>query len=457
MAGPVFYTDLYGGEGNVPDYYNGKVIIYDWMRGWMKAATFSEEGKLIGLEPFAPNIEVNNLIDLEMGPDGKLYLLEYGSGWFAANDDSGLSFISYNEGNQPPKIAGFSADVNSGKAPLAVKLSADASDLEGGQLTYLWNFGDGNSEETTVDSIDYIYSDAGLYEATVEVRDDKNMKAKSNILSIVSGNTRPEVTIKIDGGNSSFFMPGNPVNYEVVVSDADETTIDPSKILVTAEYMDGYDEVELSMGHQEFSTIALGEALSTSLICKTCHKAVEASIGPTYTDIGKKYADKDDAIDYLQGKMISGGSGIWGEVVMPSNPDLSIEDANKLSKYILSLGGLDESSNTLSPKGEIMADEGQQDKTLVLTASYTDVGGDGSVPLTGIKRLIMKSNKISFKEAEDVVEFNPVSFGEMDLLIVPRNGGSFALADIDLNGVNRIDISAGWQSSPNKELKLKYA
>ncbi len=33
---------------------------------------------------------------MEAGPDGRLYLLEYGTGWFQKNADAGLSRIDYN-------------------------------------------------------------------------------------------------------------------------------------------------------------------------------------------------------------------------------------------------------------------------------------------------------------------------------------------------------------------------
>jgi hypothetical protein len=122
MAGPVFYADIYPGERSVPSYYDGKVIIYEWMRGWMKAVSLLKDGTFNKMEPFASEIKLNNLIDMEMGPDGRLYLLEYGSGWFTKNDDSGLSYIEYNGGNRPPLIDQLIVDKTSGKLPLKVNV-----------------------------------------------------------------------------------------------------------------------------------------------------------------------------------------------------------------------------------------------------------------------------------------------------------------------------------------------
>ena len=96
MAGPVYYTDLYPEATRYPDYYNGKLFIYDWIRGWIKVVTLQPNGDFEQMESFIPHTALHNCIDMEAGPDGKLYLLEYGTGWFQKNPDAGLSRIDYN-------------------------------------------------------------------------------------------------------------------------------------------------------------------------------------------------------------------------------------------------------------------------------------------------------------------------------------------------------------------------
>ncbi|HRI21941.1 MAG TPA: ThuA domain-containing protein, partial [Panacibacter sp.] len=95
MAGPVYYTDMFPKETRLPDYYNGKLIMYDWIRGWVKAVTMLPNGDFDKMEPFFPALKVNSLIDMEVGPKGKLYGLEYGTGWFTKNADAGLSRVDY--------------------------------------------------------------------------------------------------------------------------------------------------------------------------------------------------------------------------------------------------------------------------------------------------------------------------------------------------------------------------
>ncbi len=81
MAGPVYYTKP--GASPYPAYYNGKLLIYEWIRGWVKAVTMGPKGEYKSMEPFMGNISLAAPIDMEQGPDGKLYILEYGKGWFS--------------------------------------------------------------------------------------------------------------------------------------------------------------------------------------------------------------------------------------------------------------------------------------------------------------------------------------------------------------------------------------
>lgn len=72
--------------------------------------------------------------------------------------------------------------------------------------------------------------------------------------------------------------------------------------------------------------------------CLTCHKVDEKITGPAYREVANKYAGMPDTIvSHLAGKIISGGSGVWGDVMMLPHPNLSKEDAEAMVKYILLL------------------------------------------------------------------------------------------------------------------------
>ena len=97
MAGPVYRPSLLKArsERALPTYYDGKLIIYDWIRGWMMAVTMQPNGDYDAMEPFMPATKLHALIDMEMGQDGRLYLLEYGSQWYKKNSDAALSRVEY--------------------------------------------------------------------------------------------------------------------------------------------------------------------------------------------------------------------------------------------------------------------------------------------------------------------------------------------------------------------------
>ena len=80
-----------------------------------------------------------------------------------------------------------------------------------------------------------------------------------------------------------------------------------------------------------------GLALVGKSDCLTCHKVDEKNIGPSYRDVAAKYENTDENVKMLAGKIIKGGSGVWGAIPMTPHPALSQEDAEALAKYVLLL------------------------------------------------------------------------------------------------------------------------
>ncbi len=448
MAGPTYYSDEYPNGGGLPAYYDGKVIVYDWMRGWMMAVTLFKDGSVNKMEPFASDIKVNNLIDMEMGPDGRIYLLEYGSGWFTANDNAALGYIEYNAGNRPPVIDNMIVDKTSGKIPLSITAKVSAHDREKDSISYVWNFGNGETKETAHPEMSYTYASAGDFKVSVEVKDANGKSAISEATSVVAGNSRPEVAITITGGNSSFYLPGQKVNYEVSVTDAEGGAIDPSSIYVSVDYLEGLDEVAMSQGHQQVSEAVTGKALTQAMDCKTCHKEASASIGPNYLDVSNKYKGNRDAMAYLKKKIVEGGTGVWGEVMMPAHPTITADESRQIATYIISLAGGGRTKPSLAAKGSIQPAPTAPGHLMVLTASYTDNGAEGAIPLTGSTRVALRSNTVGFSGKIESKDMMAVTFGGQDLLVLNGAKGWFKLDDIDLTGVKAITLGAGWQEAP---------
>lgn len=81
-----------------------------------------------------------------------------------------------------------------------------------------------------------------------------------------------------------------------------------------------------------------GMELEAQNDCKTCHTIDDKLTGPPFRDIANKYAGYPDTIvTHLADKVRSGGSGVWGQIMMTPHPGLSQSDAEAIVHYILLL------------------------------------------------------------------------------------------------------------------------
>ena len=71
--------------------------------------------------------------------------------------------------------------------------------------------------------------------------------------------------------------------------------------------------------------------------CMACHAVGQKVIGPAYKDVAAKYAGQADAVAKLAQKVMKGGSGVWGAVPMPANPQVNEAEAKQLVQWILTL------------------------------------------------------------------------------------------------------------------------
>jgi cytochrome c len=71
--------------------------------------------------------------------------------------------------------------------------------------------------------------------------------------------------------------------------------------------------------------------------CMACHAVDKKLVGPAYKEVAAKYAGQKDAVDKLAGKVVKGGSGVWGQVPMPANPQVTDAEAKQLVQWIMTL------------------------------------------------------------------------------------------------------------------------
>jgi cytochrome c len=70
--------------------------------------------------------------------------------------------------------------------------------------------------------------------------------------------------------------------------------------------------------------------------CMACHAIDKKLVGPAYKEVAAKYAGQKDAVDKLTQKVMKGGSGVWGAVPMPANPQVTEAEAKQLVQWVLS-------------------------------------------------------------------------------------------------------------------------
>ena len=71
--------------------------------------------------------------------------------------------------------------------------------------------------------------------------------------------------------------------------------------------------------------------------CTACHYVDKRKYGPSFQQVAAKYADQKNAAEVLAKKIRRGGTGVWGEDVMPAQPQVSATEARALAAYVLSV------------------------------------------------------------------------------------------------------------------------
>ncbi|GAB3494403.1 ThuA domain-containing protein [Amycolatopsis cihanbeyliensis] len=239
MGGPTYdYDPELDSVTKFPEYYEGKNFAYEWDRGWIKEITVGPEGERGEIKPFFDSMELVRPMNLEFGPEGSLYVLDYGTGYFGGSPESAVYRIDYTKGNRTPQVE-LSADTTSGPAPLEVTFDpSGTTDPDGGPLSYAWDFdGDGSTDSGEQGPVSHTYAEAGQYTAKLTVTDETGLAGAASVV-VTAGNTAPTVDLRtpVDGG---FFGFGDTVPFEVAVTDPEDGQIDCGR--VTVEYILGHD------------------------------------------------------------------------------------------------------------------------------------------------------------------------------------------------------------------------
>jgi PKD repeat protein len=240
MAGPVYHFDAnLNSPTKFPADMDNQFFAGEFGRGWIKPIHLNSDGSRGTIDSF-PWVG-KQVMDMAFGPDGALYVLDYGTGYFNGDANSALYRFDYLAGANRAPIPVASANPTSGQAPLTVAFSsAGSSDPDGDAITYSWDFGDGGT--STAANPSHTYTTNGTYNVTLTARDSDGATGTASV-QVGVGNTAPAITIN-SPADGSLFSFGDTVPFNFTPSDPEDGTVNCARAKMT--YILGHD----NHGHQ---------------------------------------------------------------------------------------------------------------------------------------------------------------------------------------------------------------
>jgi glucose/arabinose dehydrogenase len=231
MGGPVYrFNAGLNSSVKFPQSLDGRFFAGEYGRRWIKAIAVNGDGSPGEISAFPWT--GTQVMDMAFGPDGALYVLDYGTG---ANDQA-LYRVEYIGGGNRSPVAVASANKLSGPNPLTINFSsAGSSDPEGGALSYLWTFGDGTT--STAPNPTKTYTANGSFSPTLKVTDPTGLSGTASLV-ITVGNTAPTVNLSLPA-DGQLFSFGDTVPFQVTGSDAEDGALNCARVTVT--YSLGHD------------------------------------------------------------------------------------------------------------------------------------------------------------------------------------------------------------------------
>jgi cytochrome c len=262
MAGPAYQFDERATRGSRatawPAYYDNVPLFYEWTRDYIKEFRLdADRDQVADINDVLGSFDLQNPMDIEFGPDGSLYVLNYGNGFFGQNQPGAelarIDFIGPG-GNRAPTVM-VSADDTNGLAPHTVHFTAAVNEPDGQRVRYEWDFDADGKVDSRVASPTFTYTENGVFRATLRVIDQFGRSA-SDYVEILVGNTPPVVEFVTPQEGDTFSF-GDAVQFEVRVTD--DQPVDCSRVQVT--YILGHD----THGHPQTTAFGCTGTIQTTL------------------------------------------------------------------------------------------------------------------------------------------------------------------------------------------------
>jgi cytochrome c len=353
-----------------------------------------------------------------------------------------LSRITYHPGNRPP-VARIVASRTVGAAPLTVELSADSSfDRDrGDSVRFTWAIPDAETREGA--RVSHTFTTPGVKRVRLVARDRAGAESEATT-EVLVGNAPPEVAIDVTGNRSFYWDDAGP-EYAVRVTDAEDGAlgrgIDASRVNVTLSYGPGSSAAAstATVGHQTAAEPD-GLARMRGSDCMACHGVDQASVGPSYVSVAQRYQGQADAMRHLVTKIATGGTGVWGDRVMPPHPSLSEEDRRAMAAYILSLASSKLPARGRAPLGQHATSPGG---TYRLTAVYADQPRNGVRSIADTAVVVLRAPRLPAASAQSLRNIGPGTGRGMDstshlLATVYGDTAHLNMGTLDLTGVTRV-------------------
>ncbi|HVK21599.1 MAG TPA: ThuA domain-containing protein [Actinokineospora sp.] len=238
VGGPSYHYDATSTSASkFPAYYDDATFIADWTRNTIFEVKKDATGKPFSINRFLPSMQFLRPIDMEFGPDGSMYVIEWGTNYGGSgrgdpNLDSGVYKINYSASGKRAPVAKGSATPTNGRAPLTVAFSsAGSSDPDADAITFGWDFTNNGSIDSTAANPSFTYTTNGNHTARLVVTDSTGRTDVVNI-PITVGNTAPTVTLN-GPQDGQIFEFGSPISYSVKVTDPEDGPINCASVTTT--------------------------------------------------------------------------------------------------------------------------------------------------------------------------------------------------------------------------------